>query len=265
MHVCHSTDRGQTWSGAVRTITTAKNPSLAGNNNRHVGLLYQQFTGTHWATQLEISSNAWGSPPTVIQLHSAPSNTPARTFLPYLGDYVRLLAVGTSFYGVFCANNTPDLANFPSGVTYHRTADFTSHTLFSTDGHTPVAPSIDPFFFHWSPLPIIRLPRGPITPINRSPISPIDRGPIHPITPRPITREPIIRQPQPIIRTPIIGPDPGPIHGTQEETPKKPKPKPKTKAKPSSKRSSSGRSSSSRSGGQRRRGRKPSGNDEIEL
>ena len=83
-------------------------------------------------------------------LHTAPSNTPVRTFFPYLGDYIRLLAVGTDFYGVFCANNTPDAANFPNGVSYQRAADWTARTLLSTDKVTPVATSIDPFFFHWS-------------------------------------------------------------------------------------------------------------------
>ena len=32
----------------------------------------------------------------------------------------RLVAVGKNFYGIFCGNNTPDNANFPSGVTYQR-------------------------------------------------------------------------------------------------------------------------------------------------
>ena len=194
LHVRHSTDRGQTWSADVRTITNVKNPSLAVNTNRQVGLLYQQYTGTRWATQLEISSNAWATAATVVPLHTAPSTTPARTFLPYLGDYARLLAVGTNFFGVFCGNNTPDPANFPSGIAYQRNANWTTHTLLSTDNTTPVAPSIDPFFFQWAPPHII--------------ISP------HPIVGvEPITREPIIRQPQPVARTPV-GIDPGPVHTT---------------------------------------------------
>jgi hypothetical protein len=80
-------------------------------------------------------------------LHQAPSNTPGREFLPYIGDYIRLLAVGRDFYGVFSGNNTPDMANFPSGVTYQRNANFNTHILLNTDGVTPVAVSIDPFFF----------------------------------------------------------------------------------------------------------------------
>jgi hypothetical protein len=150
LHVRRSIDGGQTWSGDLRTVTNAKNPSLAVDSRRRVGLAYQQFTGTRWATSLELTADAWASAPTRVALHTAPSATPARSFFPYLGDYIRLLAVGEDFYGVFCGNNTPDVANFPSGVTYQRAADWTAKTLLNTDKMTPVAVSIDPFFFHWS-------------------------------------------------------------------------------------------------------------------
>jgi hypothetical protein len=150
LHVRRSTDAGQTWSGDLRTITNVKNPSLAVDSRRRVGLAYQQFTGTRWATTLEVTANAWSTAPTTVLLHTAPSSTPVRTFFPYLGDYIRLLALGTDFYGVFCANNTPDAANFPQGVSYQRAADWTARTLLSTDKKTPVPTSIDPFFFHWS-------------------------------------------------------------------------------------------------------------------
>jgi len=147
VHVSHSTDRGKTWSPDVRTLTNVKNPSLAVNERRHVGLLYQAFTGSHWVTKLEVTADAWQTAPQTHVLHHAPANTPLRTFLPYLGDYVRLLAMGNDFSGVFCANNTPDRANFPSGVTYQRNADWATRQLLSNDGVTPVPPSIDPFFF----------------------------------------------------------------------------------------------------------------------
>jgi hypothetical protein len=219
VHVSHSTDAGQTWSADVRTITNAKNPSLAVNSARRVGLLFQQFTGSRWVTQLEVTTNNWTSPATSMVLHSAPSNAPARQFLPYIGDYVRLITVDAGFYGVFSGNNTPDPANFPSGVTYQRNANWTTHTLLSTDNVTPVNPSIDPFFFHYVDQPILR---GPILrqPIQRLPITrtPIDRQPVLRRPPQPIDREPIVRQPigpdpagppRPIPR-PGPGPDPGP-------------------------------------------------------
>ena len=217
LHVSRSTDRGQTWSADVRTITNAKNPSLAVNANRLLGLAYQQFTASQWVTQLELTSNAWGTAAETHVLHRAPAGTPTRSFLPYIGDYIRLLAVGREFYGVFSGNNTPDMANFPSGVAYQRRADWTTHTLLNVDG-TTVGASIDPFFFHWSE-PIV--PRGPIVtrgPITRSPIIPrspiLARGPV-------IPRQPIIRQP------------PGPIAGASASpTPKPPRVRRKPKLKP---------------------------------
>jgi hypothetical protein len=208
LHVRRSTDKGQTWSADLRTITNVKNPSLAINSNGHVGLLYQAFTGTRWVTQLEVTGNDWSTAITPLVLHTAPSATPIRTFFPYLGDYVRLLAVGVDYYGVFCGNNTPDTANFPNGVTYQRNADWNSHTLLGTDGTTPVAASIDPFFFHYTEGPILRVPISRI-PITRTPI--ITRTPV--ITPQPRT---------PIIRDPII--DPAPIR--PEAGPGTPRPAP---------------------------------------
>ncbi len=80
-------------------------------------------------------------------LAAVPSNAPPQNGLPYLGDYIYLQAVGEDFYGVFSANNTPDHANFPNGVVYQRNANFATHTLLNVDDVTPVAISIDPFFF----------------------------------------------------------------------------------------------------------------------
>jgi hypothetical protein len=155
VHVSRSTDRGQTWSADIRTITNVKNPSLAIASSGQLGLLYQAYTGTNWATSLELTWDAWATPAVTVALHTASASAPVGTFLPYIGDYVRLLTVGTDFYGVFCGNNTPDTANFPSGVTYQRNADWTAHTLLSTDNATAVAVSIDPFFFHYSSAPTV--------------------------------------------------------------------------------------------------------------
>lgn len=154
LHVRRSTDRGVTWSAAdLRTITNATNPALAINDTGTVGFLYQQVTGVssgqRWVTHIELTSDAFGS----VQDHvlaDVPAMTPAPQFIPYIGDYVHLMTVGDDFYGIFSANNTPDLANFPQGVTYQRNADFNTHTLFDLAG-APVPVSIDPFFFHLTP------------------------------------------------------------------------------------------------------------------
>jgi hypothetical protein len=151
LHVRRSTDRGVTWSANdIRTVANATNPALAINDDGVVGFLYQQLTGIgtaqRWVTHFERSANAFGAVNDCI-LCNAPANAPVPQFIPYLGDYVHVLAVKDDFYGIFSANNTPDLANFPSGVTYQRNADFGSTTLLGLDGVTPVAVSIDPFVF----------------------------------------------------------------------------------------------------------------------
>src|SRR5262249_30793677 len=150
IHVRRSTNRGVTWSAKdVRTVTNGKNPALAVDAGGRVGLAFQKFTSGRWITRLEFTSDAWATPATNVVLHTAPANQPARQFFPYLGDYIRLLAIKNTFHGVFCGNNTPDNANFPNGVTYQRAANFTTKTLFHTDGVTPVAASIDAFYFRW--------------------------------------------------------------------------------------------------------------------
>ncbi|MEU3778430.1 hypothetical protein AB0F11_35570 [Streptomyces sp. NPDC032472] len=151
LHVRHSTDRGQTWSDDdVRTVINAKNPALAVNTDSLLGLAYQQFKDGQWMTVLELTADDWQTPAERHLLHQSSAAVPVARFLPYLGDYIRLLAVGRDFYGVFSGNNTPDPANFPEGVTYQRRADFVSHQLLDLDNVTRVPPSIDPFFYHYT-------------------------------------------------------------------------------------------------------------------
>jgi hypothetical protein len=148
LHVRRSTDRGVTWSKSDLPHTTIKNATniaLAVAGTGTVGLLYQQLSGGRWVTHVVQSRDAFASIQDII-LASVPADTPVQQFLPYLGDYDYLLAVGNEFRGVFCANNTPDLANFPQGVTYQRAADFGKKTLTDGSGN-PVAISIDPFYF----------------------------------------------------------------------------------------------------------------------
>jgi hypothetical protein len=149
LHIRRSTDRGQNWGSDLRTIANATNPALAVNSRGHVGLLYQRLTGTapnqRYETHLERSSNgggAWGD----SVLANTPAATPVPTFQPYLGDYDYLMAVGRTFYGIFSANNSPNRANFPSGVRYQRNVDFDTNRLLGLDGSTIIPTSIDPFF-----------------------------------------------------------------------------------------------------------------------
>jgi len=153
LHVRASEDRGKTWSAAdLLTVTNVTNPALAINSRGKVGLLYQQLTTgpSLWETHVRFSRS--GSHWDDYVLSTTPAAQPVANpnIGPYLGDYEQLLAQGTDFYGVFCANNTPDLANFPHGVHYQRNANFSTKTLLDVTGINPVAISIDPFFFHIS-------------------------------------------------------------------------------------------------------------------
>lgn len=154
LHVRRSDNRGVTWSASdLITITNATNPALAVNSAGKVAFLYQRNTpvgaplaSQRWETHVRRSVNQGASWDDMV-LANTPAATPAVTFIPYIGDYVHIQAVGKNFYGIFSASNAPNLANFPQGVTFQRSANFTTHQLFRTDGVTPVAVSIDPFFF----------------------------------------------------------------------------------------------------------------------
>jgi hypothetical protein len=154
LHVRRSTDRGVTWSATDLPNTTIKNATniaLAVANSGVAGFLYQQFTGSRWVTHFAQSHDGFATVQDIV-LADVPANAPSEQFLPYLGDYDYVLFVGTEFRGVFCANNTPDLANFPHGVTYQRAADFSNKRLTDGSGNT-VAISIDPFYFSVPAIP----------------------------------------------------------------------------------------------------------------
>lgn len=152
LHVASSSNGGADWFLDRRVVPTATNPGLAINTLGHVGFLYQQLMpsggGSNWVTRFERSSDDFTSPPETFVLADTPSETPIDTLSGvYLGDYLHLQAIGKDFYGIFCANNTPDLNNFPSGVSYQRNHHFPNKKLLGNDGHTEISPSIDPFFF----------------------------------------------------------------------------------------------------------------------
>lgn len=155
LHLRRSTDRGVTWSpNDLLTISEALNPALAINNMGRVAFLYQELTGLgaseRWVTHLRRSLDNNGANWDDLVLANVPATTPtvARPvgFDPYIGDYVGMVSVGKDFFGAFCANNTPDVANFPNGVVFQRNHDFATRRLLDLAGKT-VAPSIDPFFF----------------------------------------------------------------------------------------------------------------------
>jgi len=153
LHIQKSVDGGKKWSGNLRTVANATNPALAFNSSGTLGFLYQQVTGTdpnqRWQSIIELTGSDFASKTTNV-LADTPATDAPWDYDPYIGDYVYLTTAGNSFYGIFCADNTPDLGNFPSGVTFQRAADFTTKTLKDLMGNA-VSTSIDPYFFSVTP------------------------------------------------------------------------------------------------------------------
>jgi hypothetical protein len=83
------------------------------------------------------------------------NSTPVNQGQPYLGDYQTLVGVGNTFYGVFAASNADNGTNaMIQNVTFLRSSTGTPGTpnfQLTDAAGAPVAPSIDPFFFKFTP------------------------------------------------------------------------------------------------------------------
>jgi hypothetical protein len=154
LHVRDSWDGGMTWSDDHLAIPNATNPALSVTADGHAGLLFQQLDGERplqrWVTRLYVSPNSFSSSRQYI-LATTPTSVPTPQFQPYLGDYLELRSLGTTFYGVFSASNVPDPSHFPNGITFQRRFDASTRQLLDGTGRRVVAPSIDPFFFSVGP------------------------------------------------------------------------------------------------------------------
>ncbi len=151
LHTRRSTDSGVNWSADLLTVGNATNPALAINSQNAVGFLYQQLTGTapnrRWHTRLRrsVDGTSWSD----LLLADVPDAT------GFMGDYLDLITVGRTYYGIFPATNTPLLTNFPQGVIYQRNADFTTNQLRNDTNNGNIGTSIDPFFFKVTPPTIL--------------------------------------------------------------------------------------------------------------
>jgi hypothetical protein len=151
LHVIRSKDGGQNWSGILHTVNNAKNPGLAINNRGTLAFLYQQVvtdpSGQQtWFTNVELTKDDFRAvyPLTlakfpvaeIISIHGQPR----------LGDYLHLIGLENTFYGIFSASNVPDPSRFPFGVIFQRYNNLATKKLLDQQGHE-VASSVDPFFF----------------------------------------------------------------------------------------------------------------------
>jgi hypothetical protein len=165
LHLRRSTDFGQTWSADLLTTPSAKNAAIAINSLGTIGYLYQQLAGTspnlRWQTHLRRSSG--GGPWDDLLLADFPAQGPGSPGgARIVGDYMQMVAVGKTFYGVFSSYNDLVNASFPAGVAWlrNKTPDGDPMPRFlGVDGVTTVPSSVDPFFFSLkAPEPQIQVP-----------------------------------------------------------------------------------------------------------
>ncbi|MBK3564496.1 hypothetical protein [Streptomyces sp. MBT62] len=156
LHVRRSDDGGVNWTGDLRTVQNATNPSLAVTVRGTVGLLYQQLGQAggvdRWRTHLEISNDHMATTAEDNLVADVLDSSAGSTISVIIGDYTNLVAAGKDFYGVFCGYNQPVTANFPSGITYQRNVNWAGQRLLANDNTTTVTASVDPFFVHWQPV-----------------------------------------------------------------------------------------------------------------
>jgi hypothetical protein len=171
--VTESVNAGQNWTQKFVTPAGVRSgqPALAILANGTVGLLYNQYqplngsasTGT-LSQCLLTTTNDFASVSTTT-LASESNSTPTSNFQPYLGDFFDLTAIGNTFYGIFSASNQDDgthaqFTNVNFGRNFTGIPGTSSFQLLDTNG-SPVAPSIDPFFFSFPAQPISTGPNAP--------------------------------------------------------------------------------------------------------
>ena len=151
LHVIRSKDGGRNWSGILHTVNNAKNPGLAINNRGTLAFLYQQVVTDPrgqqtWLTNVELTKDDFQNvnPLTLAKFPVAEINSIVGQ--PRLGDYLHLMALENTFYGIFSASNVPDPSRFPFGVIFQRYNNLAAKKLLDQHGHE-VASSVDPFFF----------------------------------------------------------------------------------------------------------------------
>ncbi len=140
LHVRRSLDRGQNWSGDLITVDNAALATMTINSQSTVALAYLQLVSGQWETNFQTTSD--GSTWDDLLLANTATNG-------FIGDYMRMVAVGPHFYGVFPAVNTPTSSKFfPNGggtTRFQRNNNGTS--LLGTDNSTVISSSTDPFFY----------------------------------------------------------------------------------------------------------------------
>ena len=173
--VAESTDGGASWTTKFTTDASTRSalPALAISDNGTIGLLYCNYDpSTNDLSQHLLTTTNDFAPGSVsdFTLATETNASPAIKYNPYIGDFFDLTSVGNTFEGTFCASNADNgTSALFSNVSFQR--DFTgtpgtsSFTLTDKNGHA-VSPSIDPFFFSFTPNadnPVVSTVSSPFT------------------------------------------------------------------------------------------------------
>jgi autotransporter-associated beta strand protein len=134
--VYESKNSGTSWSLVYTAANNTGLPALAVTTNSVVGLLFTKYASGNLETHLIRTNDDFSTAPTDTTLSRFTNGNPASQFDPYIGDYEDLAAVGTTFYGTFCASN--NTSKFPTQPTFLRNESLLGGS---------VDYSIDPFFF----------------------------------------------------------------------------------------------------------------------
>ena len=154
--VYESRNGGQSWSTTpVFATPTDPNfraaiPALAVTGNGNVGLMYTAYDVIHNKLEqhfVTTATNFVSSTDSVLERFT--NGTVPYNFDPYLGDFMDLEAIDSTFYGAFSSSNNLRDAEFPSGLpSFQRNtsgSDGTFTLLNLLD--QPVGFSVDPYFF----------------------------------------------------------------------------------------------------------------------
>ena len=165
LHCLTSTNGGNSWERIhehLENISNVMNPAIAITTNGVFGIVYQQLTReAMWETHFRLYAIHERQPVPMSRdyiLSSFPDtmlpelNSVSILQMPTMGDYIDLVAVDSSFYGVFCTINTPDPRAFPTErPIYHRVHNFETGQLLDRERTRIISPSVDPFFFKVQP------------------------------------------------------------------------------------------------------------------
>lgn len=156
--VAESTDGGVTWTRKFTSSNEIRSglPAIVIRSDGAVGLLYTSYdvAKDRLSQHLISTNNDFQTFTDTLLAHEQDqaSGGPTPRYFPYIGDFQNLTSAGSTYYGIFSADNFANgrLAAFPEGVSFLRCTTGVIGTLsfgLDTCGGIAIPQSIDPFMF----------------------------------------------------------------------------------------------------------------------